>query len=212
MSIHHVLCLFPLALLVSFPAGSGDQESRYWEVSRLLESTAVDESGEPLGDVEDIVFGAKGEIYAVLVDHDPAAIAAGDEEPVEEGRVRGMYEEILSTGFEGARFTPESKRLELVEKPVRVEADTLPATERSPVGRFPASRVVGARVNLADEPRFGKVADILVSPGTSQAYAIVVESGLLGRERHLFPPVFSAFDEAKREMNFAVGGQEIEAK
>lgn len=184
-------------------------ESRQWKVSELLKSTAVSQAGEPLGDVEDIVFGAKGEVYAVLLNRDLASSVAGQSEPVEEGRRRSMYEETLSATFERAAFKPREARLQLSGKAIPVHGHD--DREPSPVGRFYASRIIGVPVNLADEDGYGKVVDILILPDSTEASGIVIETGLFNKEVML-PPDFAAFDEDAREMNFAVSKADIESE
>ncbi|HEX7048470.1 MAG TPA: PRC-barrel domain-containing protein [Gammaproteobacteria bacterium] len=203
--------LLLLALLASswtVSAESGPAASdEYWRVSNLLESTAVSAAGEPLGDVEDIVFGAEGEIYSVLVNRDLTTIANDFAEPVEEGARRSMYEEMLSADFKGANFSPHEARLQLADgaRVVYGRDDRQP----SPVGRFRASRIIGLPVNLVDDDGFGKIVDILIRPDSRRAYGFVVETGIFGGE-YLLPPEFAALDRETLEMNFSVSTEEIE--
>ncbi|HEX6928281.1 MAG TPA: hypothetical protein VF267_03455, partial [Gammaproteobacteria bacterium] len=202
--MHALHRCFPLLLsaLLASPAFAAELQGAddYWRVSTLLESQAMSATGEPLGDVEDIVFGGNGDIYAVLVNRDPATVTE-DSEPVEDGTRRGIYEEVFMARFEGAKFDARENRLHLADMARRIAGD---GSEPPPVGRYHASHVMGVPVNLADDERFGKVADILIRPGTTRAHAIVVEAGIFNNKEYFLPPEFSALDRDAREMNFAV--------
>lgn len=208
---HSALLL--LVLFVSPWATSAQDEpadsDKNWRVSKLLDSTAVSAAGEPLGDVEDIVFGAEGEIYSVLVNRDLAMVANEVSEPVAEGARRDMHEEMLSADFKGANFSPHEARLQLADDAhvVHGRDDRRP----SPVGRFRASRIIGLPVNLVDDDGFGKIADILIRTDSPNAYGFVVETGIFGDE-YLLPPEFAAFNRETREMDFSVSATEVKRR
>lgn len=201
-----LLLLVPIAFHAAVPL-AGERAESYWRVSNLLESSATSASGEPLGDVEDIVFGDAGEIYAVLINRDPAATGTAEAEPAEDSGRRNMYEEMFAASFEDVRFAPQDSELRVTEE---LRRDYREDDRKDPlVGRFHASEIIGATVNLADDDGFGKVVDILVSPGSSQAYGFVVETGVFNGDTYLLPPDFAAFDRDSREMNFATSRGDI---